>query len=212
MITRFLATICLLSLCATPALAAKEIFSFAYLQRENDPAYEQHRAYTGLVLRDRRPALDGAKTALRESRVLGRSIGVRFELRQEILGEGDDALAAIQALAAEGTRVFLLDLPLGEVKRAAASLADQDLLLFNVRHGANELRGADCSPVLFHTIPSDAMLMDGLAQFLLKKGPQCPQIIVFQAHSGGHGVASTLSENTAFHGPRHRCAHVHTRN
>ncbi len=42
-------------------------------------------------------------------------------------------------------------------------------MLFNIRHRANELRGADCSPVLFHTIASDAMLMDGLAQFLVKK-------------------------------------------
>ena len=66
----------LLALCAAPAApvaAAKEVVSFAYLQRENDPAYEHHRAYTGLVLRDRRPPLDGAKTALRDSRVLGRS-------------------------------------------------------------------------------------------------------------------------------------------
>ncbi len=35
----------LLALCAAPAVAAKE--AFAYLQRENGPAYEQHRVYTG---------------------------------------------------------------------------------------------------------------------------------------------------------------------
>ncbi len=159
----------LLALCATPALAAKEVVSFAYLQRENDPAYAPHRAYTGLVLRDRTPPLDGAKTALRESRILGRSTGVKFELREETLGEADEVVAAIEALAGEGTQIFLLDLPLEDVKQAAAFLADRDLLLFNIRHRANELRGEDCSPVLFHTIASDAMLMDGLAQFLLKK-------------------------------------------
>ncbi len=159
----------LLALCAAPAVAAKEAFSFAYLQRENDPAYATHRAYTGLVLRDRTPPLDGAKTALRESRVLGRSIGVTFELREETLGEADEVVAAIEALAAEGTWVFLLDLPLEDVKQAAATLAGRDLLLFNIRHGANELRGEDCSSVLFHTIASADMLMDGLAQFLFKK-------------------------------------------
>ncbi len=62
MIIRLFVIAWLLTLCAAPAapaaptattVAAKEAFSFAYLQRENDPAYEQHRVYTGLVLRDR---------------------------------------------------------------------------------------------------------------------------------------------------------------
>ncbi len=149
--------------------AAKEVFAFAYLQRENDPAYEPHRAYTGLVLRDRRPPIDGARAALRESRVVGRAIGTRFELVERSLGEGDDAVAAIEGLAAEGVGVFLLDLPLEDVARAGAALADRDLLLFNIRHRANALRGQACSPVLFHTIPSEAMLMDALAQYLFKK-------------------------------------------
>ena len=169
MIIRLFLTAWLLALCATPALAGKEVFSFAYLQRENDPAYEQHRVYTGLVLRDRSPPLNGAKTALRESRVLGRSIGVKLELHEATLEATDEVVAAIEALAAEGTRIFLLDLPLEDVKQAAATLAGRDLLLFNIRHGANELRGEDCSSVLFHTIASADMLMDGLAQFLFKK-------------------------------------------
>jgi ABC-type branched-subunit amino acid transport system substrate-binding protein len=169
MIIRLFVTAWLLALCATPALAGKEVFSFAYLQRENDPAYEQHRVYTGLVLRDRSPPLNGAKTALRESRVLGRSIGVKLELHEATLEATDEVVAAIEALAAEGTRIFLLDLPLEDVKQAAATLAGRDLLLFNIRHGANELRGEDCSSVLFHTIASADMLMDGLAQFLFKK-------------------------------------------
>ena len=89
MIIRLLLAAWLLALCSVPALAAKEVFSFAYLQRENDPTYEQHRAYTGLTLRDRTPPLDGAKTAMRESRVLGRALGVKFELREVMLGQQD---------------------------------------------------------------------------------------------------------------------------
>ncbi len=155
---------------ATVAEAAtKETVSFAYLQRENDPAYVQHRSYTGLVLRDRTPPLAGAKTAMRESRVIGRSIGVKFELRESMLGVDEDVIDALTALIGEGVRFFLLDLPLQDVTRAAGALADRDVILFNIRHGASELRGRDCSPVLFHTAASDAMLMDGLAQFLFKR-------------------------------------------
>jgi ABC transporter substrate binding protein (PQQ-dependent alcohol dehydrogenase system) len=204
MIIRLFVIAWLLTLCAAPAAttattattgAAKEAFSFAYLQRENDPAYEQHRVYTGLVLRDRSPPLDGAKTALRESRVLGRSIGVTFELREETLGEADEVVAAIEALAAEGTRVFLLDLPLDDVKQAAATLADRDLLLFNIRHATNELRGEDCSPVLFHTIASDAMLMDGLAQFLFKKN--WTDILILEGEQEADLIMSTAFQESA---------------
>jgi ABC transporter substrate binding protein (PQQ-dependent alcohol dehydrogenase system) len=151
-----------------PAVGAPEVVSFAYLARENDPAYAPHRAYTGLVLRDRAPPLDGAKAALKESRVIGRALGLKFELEEVTLGEVDDAVAAIEAMVAGGAQIFLLDLPLADVKQAAKALAGENVLLFNIRHGADELRGADCSPVLFHTFASDAMLMDGLAQYLSK--------------------------------------------
>ena len=163
------ALLCALLLSSGPALAERETFTFAYLMRAEDPAYAAHRAYTGLALRDRKPPLDGAKTALRESRVLGRALGLKFALEEVTLGEGDDAAAAIRELASEGPRVFLLDLPLEELREAVAGLAGEDVILFNVRHGADALRGEACAPILFHTIPSDAMRMDALAQFLLKK-------------------------------------------
>jgi len=195
MIIRILAAVCLLALSTAPALAAKEVVTFAYLQRENDPAYERHRAYTGLVLRDRTPPLDGAKTALRDSRILGRSIGVKFELHEKMLGGTDDAVAAIEALAADGTRIFLLDLPLGDVTQAAAALAHEDLLLFNIRHGAGELRGTACSPVLFHTIASDVMRMDGLAQFLFKRN--WTDVLILKGEQEADLVLSTAFQDSA---------------
>jgi ABC transporter substrate binding protein (PQQ-dependent alcohol dehydrogenase system) len=195
MIIRLFTILTLLALGAGPAMAAKELVSFAYLQRESDPAYQPNRAYTGLTLRDRKPPLDGAKTALRESRVLGRALGVKFVLREETLGEADDPVAAIEALAADGTRIFLLDLPLGDVTHAAAALADEDLLLFNIRHGAGELRGEDCSPVLFHTIASDAMRMDGLAQFLFKKN--WTEVLILEGEQDADRVMSTAFQDSA---------------
>jgi ABC transporter substrate binding protein (PQQ-dependent alcohol dehydrogenase system) len=65
--------------------------------------------------------------------------------------------------------IFILDLPIDDVREAGRVLAGEPLLLFNTRHRDDSLRGADCSPVLFHTIPSRAMLMDALAQYLSKR-------------------------------------------
>jgi len=195
MTARILAVAWLLVLFAPPALAAKEVVSFAYLARVDDPAYAPHRAYTGLVLRDRFPPLDGAKAALRESRVLGRALGVEFALEERTLGEGEDAVAAIEELLAAGTGAVLLDLPLEDVKQAAAALAGENVLLFNIRHGADELRGEDCSPALFHTIASDAMLTDGLAQYLAKMNWR--KVLVLEGESEADRTLSAAFQRAA---------------
>ena len=98
-------------------LAAGKTFTFAYLQHTGDSFYEHHRAYTGLTLRDRRRPLGGAMTALQESRVVGRALGLKFKLVERNLKPQADATNAIEALMRdEGIRVFLLDLPLDTEK------------------------------------------------------------------------------------------------
>jgi ABC transporter substrate binding protein (PQQ-dependent alcohol dehydrogenase system) len=152
------------------ALPAKEVFPIVYLQRAEDPFYAQHRVYTGLKLRDRNRPIAGAKVAIRDSRVLGRAMGLGFKLVEQSLSPGENPAEAVEASARDqGSGVFLLDLPLDDVTALASALETRNLILFNVRHGDDRLRGAACASNLFHTLPSNAMLMDGLAQFLFKK-------------------------------------------
>ena len=164
----------LLALClgATggPVAAADTSFAFVYLYRDNDDAYRSHRVYTGLVLRDRQRPLDGARTGLRDSRVKGRRLGLQFNLTERALAPDESAVEVIRTLqAADEAQVFIADLPLAEVITLGQSLKDDPIIVLNARHADDRLRGADCSRVLFHTLPSQAMLMDGLAQFLVKK-------------------------------------------
>lgn len=155
---------------ADMSVAADNNFRFVYLSRADDPFYKQQRAYTGLSLRNRSRPVDGASLALRGSSIVGRSIGLKFELIEIHLEPGDRVGSAIDDLVRSmGVRVFLLDLPLADVFESSVALAGKDILLFNIRHREDNLRGASCSPPLFHTIPSYSMLMDALAQFLLKK-------------------------------------------
>jgi len=61
----------------------------------------------------------------------------------------------------------LLDLPLAELEAVAEALGGrEELILFNIRHPDDHLRAGSCAPALLHTLPSRAMLADGLAQFL----------------------------------------------
>ena len=154
---------------ALPALA-QETFTFIYLQRADDSFYAPHRAYTGLTLRDRYRPIDGAKTAEREGRILGRMLGVRFAVEERTLEPEETPAAAVEALHREtGATIFLLDLPLADIDALKLLLSNRELMFFNIRHGNDRLRGSDCAAALFHTLPSHAMVMDGLAQFLFKK-------------------------------------------
>ena len=178
------------------AAGAKEPFLFAYVSRTDDSFYDRHRAYTGLVLRDQRPPIDGAKVAVRESRVIGRSLGIEFELVEITLAADEDPVAALSRISEQqGIGVFILDLPLEDVAAAAKALARSDLVLFNIRHGDDTLRGADCSPVLFHTIPSHAMLMDGLAQYLFKK--TWTDVLMLEGESSRDKVLGAAFRNSA---------------
>lgn len=150
------------------AAQAAETLRFAYLYRDRDPHYVQQRTYTGIVLKDPRRPIDGARTAMRESRIIGRALGLAFALDEVALAEAEAAADAVQRLrAATGATIFLLDLPLEDVAAAGRQLAGAaDVVLFNIRHRSDRLRAEDCAPALFHVIPSDAMLADALAQYL----------------------------------------------
>jgi len=196
MITRLTFLFFLFAVMPGPVISAElEAFDFAYLMREGDPAYVQRRAYTGLSLRDRQHPVEGARLGVQDSKIIGRAQGLRFDLREETLAEGAPALARIEALAAEGVRVFLLDLPLADVIEAGHALAASDLMLFNIRHTDDALRGADCAPVLFHTLPSQAMLMDGLAQFLLKKNWR--KVLILEGEDAADKILSTAFKAAA---------------
>ncbi len=165
----------LFALCATtwPATVRAKEFVFTYVGIEDDPYYTAGRRYTGLTLKQPYPPLSGAKMAIRDSRIIGRSLGVKFKLAETALDPGEDAAAVIEALHREtGAQVFLLDLPVATLRATASKLMDTPLFLFNVRNRDNDLREENCAPNLFHAVPSYRMLTDALTQYLFKKGWQ----------------------------------------
>lgn len=176
MITRFFLSLLMLLVMSSAIAAEKKTgkerqsFTFIYLMRADDQHYEQQRAYTGLTLREHKRPLDGIKTGLRESRVLGRRLGLNFELQEVVLGKGESALDAVRQASADGHAVIVLDLPLAEMKAMAGAVDDLDVMLFDVRHPDIELRTDFCPDSLFYMLPSRAMISDALAQYLREKG------------------------------------------
>ncbi|MCG6903473.1 MAG: ABC transporter substrate-binding protein [Rhodobacter sp.] len=112
--------------------------------------------------------LAGALTGLRDNVTTGKFLGQTYEMEQDVVATGDDPLAAARALL-ERSPFLILDAP------AATLLAIADLeqakaaILFNTSAGDLALRDADCRANLLHSLPSDAMRTDALAQVFVQK-------------------------------------------
>jgi len=168
------------------ALAAGEAepFTFLYVSLAGDTHYAQSKGYTGLVLRDRKPPMVGAETAIRESRIIGRSIGVAFTLEHLELELAEDAADQLAPLIAETTaKAVLLDLPLVPFRAVVERFSDDDdVVFFNIRHRDDSLRQRECAASLFHTLPSNRMLSDALAQYL--KSRSWTRVLVLARETG----------------------------
>ncbi|SMF54202.1 amino acid/amide ABC transporter substrate-binding protein, HAAT family [Tistlia consotensis] len=159
----------LLPLGVQPARAGGSL-TFGYVTRDGDPWFAEQRLYTGLKLREHRPAVEGAKTALAESRVIGRAAGLTFGLVERQLPAQGDPAALARELAAAGAGIVLLDLPRTPLLALAQAMLAEGGLPINLRLRDDDLRGSACLPGLLHAIPSEAMLSDALAQQLARKG------------------------------------------
>lgn len=174
---RLLAPIVLLlaSLWLQPAEARRvaeprATLTIGYLGLEKDPRWQRWETYANLELREAMDPADGARVAMRDARIVGRVLKVRFDL--EIRREKDlDALrAAFEELAGKGAHFFLVDLPADLLTEFVAPYRDRDVLFFNVTAMEDELRGEKCQANVLHVIPSFRMLADALSQYLTHKG------------------------------------------
>lgn len=110
----------------------------------------------------------GAATALADNNTTGRFMGQKYTLTEVRVPEGEDALAAAQALLAQ-TAFLVIDAP-SDILTTISDLPDASgALLFNTSSGDPALRNENCRANLLHTLPSDAMRTDALAQFFVKK-------------------------------------------
>jgi len=151
------------------AAKVAEDFPIGYVLRTDEPYYSPQRYYAGMELQAPSRALEGVRLALKESRVLSRSLGINFSLNEIVITDSTDVLDSINKAITNGTVFLILDLPLSETKTIVEHFAQQPIVFFNTRHQSDQLRKAECDSQLFHTTPSDAMLNDALAQYLKKK-------------------------------------------
>ncbi|MGR3377830.1 ABC transporter substrate-binding protein [Salipiger abyssi] len=112
--------------------------------------------------------LAGARLGLADNATTGKFLGQTWTLTETVVPEGGDALAAARAALA-GAPFLVIDAPADTLTAIADLPEAQGALLFNASAPDAALRDDACRANLLHTIPSDAMRADALAQFLVQR-------------------------------------------
>ncbi|APX14267.1 ABC transporter substrate-binding protein [Tateyamaria omphalii] len=112
--------------------------------------------------------LAGAQTGLADNLTTGKFLGQTYELTVAEVFEGEDPLAAARGLLT-ASPYLVIDAAAKDITAIADLAEAEGAVLFNTSAGDLSLRDAACRGNLLHTLASDAMRTDALAQVLVKK-------------------------------------------
>tara|TARA_Y100001960_G_scaffold90096_1_gene96760 strand:- start:18 stop:1217 length:1200 start_codon:yes stop_codon:yes gene_type:complete len=152
----------------------KEDFNIGYYDLEKDIRYDEWgvhpvdiRSKTNQLYK--RP-LAGAKLGLKDIKPFQRMAKVKFKLMDMRIKNIDTAADEIlNHIHKNNIKIVLLDFPASELINIVSKISDLNIAVINISSKNNELRSLKCNKNLFHTIPSERMLTDSLAQYLSDK-------------------------------------------
>jgi ABC transporter substrate binding protein (PQQ-dependent alcohol dehydrogenase system) len=113
--------------------------------------------------------LAGGQLAIEDDNATGRFLNQHYTLIEQLLGENDDPVAAMQALADQGTSFIVTSLDADRLLKVADAGKARDVTLINAFALDERLREQDCRANVFHVAPTRSMLADALAQYLVWK-------------------------------------------
>ena len=144
--------------------------TLGYAEIIDDPRYDEKRAYARIRVKPHYRPIAGAEVAIRESRILGRALKMKFELIRAEAKNAQELVGEIRRMNRDsGVQFFILDADAEVLASVSRSIAEMEILLFNISEYSDRLRGVDCQARLMHVIPSYAMLTDALSQYLVFK-------------------------------------------
>jgi ABC transporter substrate binding protein (PQQ-dependent alcohol dehydrogenase system) len=113
--------------------------------------------------------LAGAQLAIEDNNTTGRFLNQHYTLIETLLGEGDDPVAAMNALADQGVSFIITSLDADRLLKTADAGKARGEMLINASALDERLREQDCRANVVHVAPTRSMLADALAQYLVWK-------------------------------------------
>jgi ABC transporter substrate binding protein (PQQ-dependent alcohol dehydrogenase system) len=111
----------------------------------------------------------GAEVGIDDNNTTGRFLNQNFSLAAVEVPTNEDPVAALNTLIGKGVRLVLTDRPAADVLKLADAGAPHGVTIFNVGAAEDSLREQDCRGNVIHTAPTNSMLADALAQYLIWK-------------------------------------------
>ena len=163
---------------ATPA-PPRQTVVIGYVEIEGDPRYEPIVGSDRIVLKSREHPFVGAQIGIDEAAALVRVLNTEFKLERITVKSAAEVAGAVnEANDARKIAFFLIDAPAEAFKPLAAAVKGRDVLLFNVSAAEDTLRRDLCAREFVHVIPSLAMRMDALVQYLVSR--KWRDVLVFE--------------------------------
>jgi ABC transporter substrate binding protein (PQQ-dependent alcohol dehydrogenase system) len=113
--------------------------------------------------------LAGAQLAIEDDNATGRFLKQRYSLIEKLVGENDDPVAAMNALADQGASFIVTSLDADRLLKTADAGKARGETLINASATDERLREEDCRANVIHAAPTRSMLADALAQYLVWK-------------------------------------------
>ena len=191
----FAASVATAAFAQTPERSQNARIAIGFIEIAGDPRHEPVRAYERLILKTREHPFAGAQVGLDEAQALTRALKVDFALERITVKSAAEVAPAVTQAAERDIRFFIVDAPAEAFKPLAAAARGRDVLLFNATAPEDVLRREVCAGELIHTYPSFAMLMDGLAQYLVAR--KWRDVLVLQGPLSTDAVAAKAFEASA---------------
>jgi len=170
--------------------------TIGYVEVAGDPRYEPIMAYGRMVLKSRERPFAGGQVGLDEAQALTRVLKIDFALeRISVKSPAEVADAVVQARATRDIHFFIVDAPAEALKPLADAIRGRDILIFNATAADDALRRNLCAAEFVHTLPSLAMGMDALVQYLVSR--KWLNLLVFEGPLPADAVMVKALENSA---------------
>src|SRR5271165_881888 len=133
----------------------------------------------------------GAQLAIDDNNTTGRFVKQHYALIDKTARRDDDIAEAVGALADAGAAFIVVDVDADGVLKAAEAAKPRGLIILNVGATDDRLREEDCRSEVLHIAPTQSMLADGLAQYLVWKKWR-KWLLVVGSHDGDKLFADAL--------------------
>ena len=113
--------------------------------------------------------LAGAQLGIEDDNTTGRFLKQHYTLIEKLVGENDDPVADMNALADQGASFIVTSLDADRLLKAADAGKARGVTMINAFALDERLREQDCRANVIHAAPTRSMLADALAQYLVWK-------------------------------------------